>query len=109
MMADPGQFLIGQAQHVSKSSPQRRHGHKAQARFGADHGHGHRGRGQALPKGRYLTQNCLLALIAGKKMFHPLVYAKDRGLKRFISTRLITLNYWRKYREHYPKPTASGY
>lgn len=62
---------------------------------------------------RYILDPELLArvnaLIAGKKMFHPLVYAKDRGLKRFISTRLITLNYWRKYREHYPKPTASGY
>lgn len=62
---------------------------------------------------RYILDTALLArvdaLIKAKKVANPLKYNKDASLKRIVSTRLVTLNYWRKYREHYPKPTASGY
>lgn len=62
---------------------------------------------------RYIIEPDLLARVNGvikaKKVFNPLFYAKDSGLKRFITTRLITANYWRKYRTHYPKPTSTGY
>jgi len=39
---------------------------------------------------------------------HPLRYPAERSWRRRATVLAITVNYVRKYRHYYPRPTASG-
>lgn len=51
----------------------------------------------------------LIALKKAKKTVHPLRYPGDKSFKRTIGVEGMTLNFWRKYQQYYPKPTESGF
>src|SRR5690606_30793985 len=40
---------------------------------------------------------------------HPLAYPLDRSPKRWLFRQASTLNLVREFREHYPRPTATGF
>jgi D-aspartate ligase len=61
---------------------------------------------------RYLLDKQLLSRViaaARRGVARPLFAPSDRSLKRRVTVAAITANFWRKYRKHYPRPTATGY
>ncbi|WP_052405865.1 ATP-grasp domain-containing protein [Demequina mangrovi] len=62
---------------------------------------------------RYLLDPALRErVIRAKKahgVFHPLRYRGDRNLKRRLYVRALDVRLVMKYREHYPRPTESGF
>lgn len=48
-------------------------------------------------------------LIAAKKTVHPLRYEGDKSPKRRLGIEGMTINFYRKYKQYYPKPTESGF
>ncbi len=54
----------------------------------------------------------LVRLTAAKRrgdVVNPLKYSGDSGLKRRLVVEAMTQNYRRKYAQHYPRPTDTGY
>ncbi|GAB4085878.1 carboxylate--amine ligase [Myceligenerans cantabricum] len=51
----------------------------------------------------------LKRLKAEGKVVNPLKYDHDTGMKRRLIVEAITQNYRRKYAQHYPEPTITGY
>lgn len=47
--------------------------------------------------------------VARRALARPLFAPSDRSPRRLATIVAVTLNYWRKYRRHYPKPTATGH
>ena len=43
-----------------------------------------------------------------RAVVHPLVYRRDGSLKRGATGAAVTLNFFRKYHRHYPRPTSTG-
>jgi D-aspartate ligase len=61
---------------------------------------------------RYLLDKDLRARVrsaARRSLARPLFAPSDRSLRRLATVTAVTANHWRKYREHYPKATQSGY
>lgn len=61
---------------------------------------------------RYLLEPGLLARVnaaAKRGIARPLHYRADSSLKRRFVVSALTFNYRRKYRKHYPEPTATGH
>lgn len=62
---------------------------------------------------RYVLEPDLLAqlnrLIATKQYVNPLAYPGDLSLARRLYVALALINQRKKFREHYPKPTGSGF
>lgn len=62
---------------------------------------------------RYILDEELLAqvkrLMKEGKTVHPLRYSSDKSPKRTLAIEGMTANFWRKYKQYYPKPTASGF
>lgn len=62
---------------------------------------------------RYVLDDALNSqvrtLIRDGKTVHPLRYSADKSPKRALAIEAMTANFWRKYRQYYPKPTASGF
>ncbi|WP_228373181.1 carboxylate--amine ligase [Demequina silvatica] len=62
---------------------------------------------------RYLLDPELKAKVKAAKrrhgVFHPLRYRGDASLKRRLWVRALDLRLVQKYREHYPRPTESGF
>jgi predicted ATP-grasp superfamily ATP-dependent carboligase len=60
----------------------------------------------------YLTGANLAAvndLVRAKAVVNPLRYRGDRGRKRRLIVAAVRLNYWRKFRRHYARPTKTGF
>jgi D-aspartate ligase len=49
------------------------------------------------------------AVVRRRAVVHPLRYRLDASLGRRLTIEAMTANFWRKYRQHYPRPTPSGY
>lgn len=62
---------------------------------------------------RYVLDPALAARLKAVKkrggVVNPLKYGADAGIKRRLVVEAITQNYRRKYAQHYPRPTETGY
>lgn len=61
---------------------------------------------------RYLVDRDLrrrVVDVARRGIAHPLFAPADRAPRRLATVMAVTMNYWRKYRTHYPRPTATGH
>jgi len=62
---------------------------------------------------RYILDPALRARLRAARRrgdaVNPLVYRGDRRLRRRLVVAAMTNNFYRKYRTHYPRPTATGY
>ena len=61
---------------------------------------------------RYLPERVLRARVnraARRGVARPLFAPADASVRRLAVISALTLNYWRKFREYYPKPTATGH
>ena len=61
---------------------------------------------------RYLPEQGLrdrVLAAARRGVARPLHAPSDRSVQRWAIVTALTLNYWRKYRAHYPRPTATGH
>lgn len=47
-------------------------------------------------------------VIRQRHAVHPLRYRADGSVKRRATILAVTMNFYRKYRRHYPRPTATG-
>lgn len=61
---------------------------------------------------RYLLDGALrdrvLAVARAGRAVHPLRYRADAGWRRRLAVAAMSLNFYRKYRQYYPRPTADG-
>ncbi|WP_066462266.1 carboxylate--amine ligase [Sanguibacter suarezii] len=51
----------------------------------------------------------LRAVVRRGAVVNPLSYSRDGGLRRRATVWAMTMNFYRKYKTYYPKPTETGY